>query len=53
MFATLVHVERLTYRCRHDVWPVIVDGEEYVRVDGKKRAVDDLADVALLSPLSA
>jgi len=45
-FATLEHVEGLTYRWRDEVRQVIVEGQEYVSTDGEEKARDDLGSVA-------
>ena len=46
-FATLEHVEGLTYRWHDEVRLVIVEGEEYARV-GREDPRDELGDVAAL-----
>ena len=48
-FATLEHVEGLTYRSRDEVQLVIVEGEEYVRTDRRENGTDDLADLPRLA----
>jgi len=49
-FATLEHIEGLTYRWRDEVRLVIAEGEEYVRIDGEEKARDDLGKLAQLRP---
>jgi len=41
-FATLEHIEGLTYRWRPEVRLVIVEGKEYVKTDGAREAREDL-----------